>query len=461
MNSDTALEIIRINDLGADGKAVGRDQNGKVIFLEGGLPGELVEAQIFQRRRKFDRGKVIRAIEPSEFRISAPCGHFDLCGGCAWQDLEYQTQLEFKKKRVIDNLERLGGFENVVVDDILPCVEHFRYRNKMEFSFGAESAGHESENKSEFALGLHLRGEFARIFNVAECLLMSETCNEILNWFREFVRTHKIPAYDVRNHHGYLRFLMLREGKKTGEIMINIVTSSAEFPNSEELVSELTQKFPTVATIVHNKTDSKANIAYGESQAILYGPGYIREQMLGKSFRIYANSFFQTNTLQAENLYNIAIVQAELRSSDRLMDLYCGAGSIGICLAESVQEIIGIEMEESAIVSARENAIDNKIENISFIAGDVRKTLRERKKEFRDTDIVIVDPPRAGMIPRAVHHTCDLGARRIVYVSCNPGAFARDAVLFNQGGYTLKQVSPVDMFPHTTHIELVAILDRR
>ncbi len=455
LKTKEALEY-QIVDIGHDGKSIARPKDGgsKVAFLDRGLPGELVSATIFKRSRRYDRGRVLDILEPSAERVTPDCRHFAVCGGCSWRDLAYDAQVRYKRKRIIDSLERLGGFEDVIVKPVVTAERTQFYRNKMEFSFNAQP-----ETENGFTLGLHHRGEFSKIFDVEECLLESELSNQILDWLRQYVREHNLPAYDVTHHSGYLRFVMIREGKHTNEIMVNIVTTTEELPEKEKFVSELTQRFPQITTITHNRNDRKSNIAYGDSEEILFGEGFIHERILGRTFRVYANSFMQTNSYQVEALYQLALDSAEFRATDRVFDLYCGAGTIGICAAERVNEIVGIELEESAISAATENAQLNQVENTVFYHGGVRETLRERRQELKSADIILVDPPRAGMHPRAVYHASTFGARRIVYVSCSPGAFVRDATLFREDGYLLRELTPVDMFPHTTHIELVAVFD--
>ncbi len=454
-NSREASEF-EIVDLGHDGKSIARPKDGssKVAFLDRGLPGEVVLAEIYKRSRRYDRGRVTEIVESSPERVDSECSHFSICGGCSWQDLGYESQVKYKRKRIVDSLERLGGFEDIKVNEVITAERTKYYRNKMEFSFNVEP-----ESKNGFALGLHHRGEFSKIFDVQECLLESESSNRILEWFRSYVCKNSIPAYDVKNHNGYLRFVMIREGKHTGETMVNIVTTTEEFPQKEKFVAEFIKAFPEITTITHNRNDRLSNIAYGDSEEILYGSGFINEAILGHTFRVYANSFMQTNSYQVEALYQLALNSAEFRSDDRVFDLYCGAGTIGICAADQVKEIVGVELEESAIIAAKENAQLNNIDNTTFYHGGVRETLREKKQELKNADVILVDPPRAGMHPRAVYHASTFGARRIVYVSCSPGAFVRDAALFRDNGYQLQELTPVDMFPHTTHIELVAIFD--
>ena len=446
------LVEIDIHDLAFDGKAVGQI-GGKVVFLDAGLPGERVLARITRRKPRYDEARVERVLSPSEDRVPPVCVHFAHCGGCAWQDLDYQRQLEFKRKQVQDCLVRLGGLKDVEVTPTLPSPDVFFYRNKMEFSFHVQPDG-------GFTLGLHRRGRFDDIFDLHACHLQSERSNRIVSLVREFVSTRRIAVYDVRHHAGFMRFLVVREGKNTGQVMINLVTNYGDFPCQSELVDALTTAEPDIVTIVHNQNGQKSNVATGEVETVIYGPGYIEERLLGCTFRIRANSFFQTNTRQAERLYALAIDLLDPSPDMAVLDLYCGAGVIGILVADRVREVTGIESVGDAVAAARENAALNGRDNCRFIEGDVRRVLREQRGELPSPDAVILDPPRGGLHPKALSRVVDLSAPRLVYVSCNPATFARDARILCDDGYALGTVQPVDMFPHTKHIELVARFDR-
>lgn len=453
-DADDTATLAQIVDLTHKGQAVAKLESGKVIFLDRGLPGERARIAVSSKSRRYNRGRVLELVELSPDRREPDCRHFDICGGCAWRDLDYSAQLRFKRKQVIDSLERIGKLAGTQVDEIVPADPLNFYRNKMEFSLN-----HNLSAPAGFNLGLHERGRYSRVFDVDECLLQSPQSNAIISWVREFAQRQGLPAYDVQEHTGYLRFLMIREGKKSGDLMINLVTTTESLSCAEAFVGECRERFPAVTTIVHNMNDRRSNIAYGDREEILYGPGYIYEEILGRRFRVYANSFLQTNSYQTETLYRLALEQAELRPTDRLFDLYCGAGTIGICAASQVAEVVGIELEASAIQAALENAELNGISNACFLSGGVRETLRERREELRSADVMIIDPPRAGMHPRAIYHASRFQARRIVYVSCSPPAFARDAGLLAEQGYHLRRVTPVDMFPHTVHTELVAVFE--
>jgi len=447
---------LRVVDIGVDGKAVAQADSGKTVFVDGGLPGETISARIFARSKRYDRAKLVSIVAPSVDRVAAACAHFGVCGGCAWQDLSYDAQLRLKKKQTIDALARLGGFNDVTVDNPIGSSDRFYYRNKMEFSFHRDS----EDPSAVLSLGLHSRERFDSVFDVTDCRLESPRVNPILAWLREYATAQSLPAYDKRLHVGFLRFVVIREGKNTGESMVHLVTTSGEFPDARRLSEEFARAFPEVTTLTRSVTDTRANVAYGELADIFFGPGFIRERILDHTFRVYPNSFFQTNTTQTERLYTLIQNYASLAPHERVLDLYCGAGTITLTLAPQCMEIIGVESEPVAIRGAIENAADSRVANARFIAGDVRATLRERKSEFHATNVIITDPPRAGMSPRAIYHMTDLGATRIVYVSCNPGAFARDAASIRERGYALRQVTPVDMFPHTPHIELVTLFVR-
>ena len=448
-NKLVKLDII---DLAFNGKAVAH-LDGKVVFLKGGLPGEKVLAEITSTKRHYDEAIVKEIIIKSDLRISAPCKHFGICGGCAWQDLIYNKQLEFKRKQVADCLERIGKIADVKLHDIVGAAELFRYRNKMEFSF------HVTGDDS-FNLGLHHRGRFDEIFDLEECLLQSDTANRIVHFIRDFVKRYNIPAYDIINHTGFMRFLVIREARRTGQIMVNIVTNKGNIPTRKELIKELRTAFPQVVTLVHNETALKSNVAVGEKEHVLFGVGLIEEEILGYRFYIRANSFFQTNSIQTETLYRAAFDLLMPDKGDRVLDLYCGTGSIGIIISEYVREVIGVELVADAVSAARDNALANGVSNIEFVEGDVKDYLRSDAVGDTPFDIVIVDPPRAGVNPKALRRIIRMQPPKILYISCNPATFARDAATLFKAGYRLPEVRPIDMFPHTMHIELIGVFYR-
>lgn len=448
-NKQVELEV---TDLAFDGKAVAYI-DGKVVFLKGGLPGETVLAEIIRSKPRYDQGIVLEILKPSKMRVKAPCSHFGLCGGCTWQDLEYEQQLTFKRKQVVDCIERIGGFQGVEVAPVVGCDVPFWYRNKMEFSF------HVADN-SKFTLGLHERGQFDRIFDLDACYLQSETSNRIVNWVRNYVTREQIPVYDVKFHRGFMRFVVIRQTKRTDQLMVNLVTNYGAFPDVDQLVAELREAVPEITTIVHNQNGQKSNIATGEKESVLFGPGYIEEQVLGCTFRIHANSFFQTNSLQVEKLYSNAFDLLQPEPTDSLLDLYCGTGAITILLASRVSRAVGVELVTPAVVAARENARLNDLANCEFIEGDVTAYLKALSTGDNRFDIIVIDPPRAGLHPKALKRIIEYEPAKLMYISCNPATYARDAKDLIAAGYGLSTVIPVDMFPHTMHIEIVGLYTR-
>jgi 23S rRNA (uracil1939-C5)-methyltransferase len=449
MGKQIEVDII---DLAFDGKAVAHN-DGKVVFLDAGLPGERVTAEITRSKPRHDQARVLNIIKKSSDRAEAPCEHFGGCGGCAWQDLSYERQLHYKTKQVGDCMERLAGLPDVKVRETIPAPDQFRYRNKMEFSF------HTATDES-FTLGLHRRGAFDEVFDLKACYLQSELANEIVATVRQFVRDYSLPVYDVIKHTGYARFLVIRETTFTDQVMVNFVSNYGELEKGEELVAVLTALSPRITTVVHNQNGQKSNIATGEIEKVLSGSGSIQEKILVKVFRIKANSFFQTNSAQTETLYRTAFDMLSLGGDDRVLDLYCGTGPIGILLSERVKEVVGVELVTDAVVMARENAAANDISNITFIESNVVEYLRNQAPEGDPFDAVVIDPPRAGLHPKALRSIKEMKPPRILYISCNPATFARDAKELVAIGYELPEVRPIDMFPHTRHIELVSVFSQ-
>ncbi len=441
---------IEIKDLAFNGKAIGNLESGKVIFLDRGLPGEKVLAEVVQSRPRYDVGRVHDIIVKSDLRVPPVCSHFGSCGGCTWQDLAYSQQIEFKRKQVAGCIEHIGGLDDVKLLDVIGSAERFHYRNKMEFSFHtAEDGG--------FTLGLHRRGRFDEVFDLEKCFLHGETADRIVHWVRDFVKQEGIPVYDVKEHTGFIRFLVIRATRRTGEIMVNIVTNYGEIPSWQKLMQGIRDNFPEVTTLVHNQNGQKSNIATGEIERVIFGLGYIEEKLFNSTFRIRANSFFQTNTTQTETLYRAGFDMLNPTRQDRVLDLYCGTGSIGILLAPHVREVIGVELVEDAVNAARENAILNEVKNINFYQGFVKDFLKTEIATKEPFDAIIIDPPRAGLHPKALKQILSIRPPKILYISCNPATFARDAKKLVESGYKLPAIKPIDMFPHTMHVELVGV----
>jgi len=458
-------KILNIESLSGDGKTIARD-DGMVFFVENAVPGDVVNARIWKIRKKYAEARAVNIITPSPFRIAPKCQHFGICGGCRWQDLTYEKQLHFKQQHIVNAFKHIGGFSDPSVQPVISCENPYYYRNKMEFTFSnfrwltKEEFEPDKEQQQEVALGLHVPLRYEKVLNIEECYLQSDLSTGILNTVREIFKVWESSVYSTQTHEGYLRHLVIRDGKRTGEVMVNLVTTY-DWPESMQKLTELLLKqFPEITTIVNNITERKSMVAFGETEKVYHGPGYINEKIGDFTFRISANSFFQTNTLQAEKLYEVAKELANLSSKDVVYDLYSGTGTIAIYLADAVERVIGIEVVESAIANAERNAELNKISNCYFLQGDLKDRLttdRTWLDEHPKPSIVILDPPRSGAHPKVIEKVLKLSPERIVYVSCNPATQARDAKLFFEGGYKLKVIQPVDMFPHTDHIEAVAL----
>ncbi len=449
MIREVELDIV---DLAYNGKSVAYI-DGKVTFVNGGLPGERVAARIVKSKRRYNQATLLRVLTPSSDRIPAVCKHYDICGGCTWQDLDYEKQLHYKRNQVVASLKHIGGLDDVTVQEIHPSPDLFFYRNKMEFSFHVADL---AETPRGFVLGLHERGRFDRIFDVEKCHLESETSNRLVNFIRQAVADLHIPIYDLISHQGFLRFLIIREGKNTGQLMVMLVSGEGRFDHKEELTRAIIEAFPEITTLVWVVNPTITNIAKGDVREILHGPGFIEETILDLKFRINPASFFQTNSRQTEALYRTAIELAEIEPGHDVLDLYCGAGTIGLCAAAAAREVVGIEIEPEAVEAARINARLNRIKNAHFHAGEVRTVMLADEFQDRRFDRVFVDPPRAGMHPKALKRLMEIDSPRLIYISCNPATFARDAQLLTIAGYRLDTVIPFDMFPHTMHIELVS-----
>lgn len=463
---------LNIESLAFGGRGVAR-LNGLVVFVEEALPGQQVKARIFRKRKGYAEARTLLVLRESPERVEPRCPHFGECGGCHFQTLNYAAQLQHKRRQVVESLEHLGGFENPPVLETLPSPDQYYYRNKMEYSFGRQRWVTKSEigqdyltKPKSFALGLHVRGRFDKILDLDTCYLQSPVSAEILNFVRQFVLQSEIPPYTTRDHSGFWRHLVVREGKNTGDLLINIVTAEVTefYKQVDALATHLRDAFPRLTTMVHNINRKKAEVATGDEERVLYGNGTIREKIGHRLFQISANSFFQTNTKGAEILYDKVLEYANFKNDDTVFDLYSGAGTISLYIADKVQKVIGFEVVEHAVKDAQVNCQLNGVENGFFVQGDLKESLTLGAKgsnAWGRPRVIVIDPPRAGMHAEVLNQVLRLRAERIVYVSCNPTTFARDAKELCNSGYDLKKVQPVDMFPHTAHIELVSLLGRR
>ena len=447
---DQELEL-HIDSLAYGGNGVAR-LNGFVVFVRRGLPGDTVRARVTKVKRSHAEATAVEVVEPSAKRVEAPCAHYPACGGCRFQDLAYESQLDAKQEQVREALRRIGGIAEPPVESIVPAEAQFFYRNKLEYSFTATPAGP--------ALGFHKAGRWDEVLEIEKCWLTSDLGNAIRGAVRDWAREERLEAYDQREQTGYLRHLVVREGRNTGQVLVQLVTAAGERFDRDQLVETL-RRFPEVRSIHWAVNETPAEVT-NLPTTLLWGEDAIEEQLCGLRFRVRPNAFLQTNTAMAERLYGIAGEFAALTGGETVYDLYCGIGTIGLSIASHALTVWGVEVSEESVACALENADLNGISNAAFFAGETADALAELPDRAGDPDVIVVDPPRAGLSNKAVRRLGRLEAPRIVYVSCNPTTLAGNVKeLAASWGYTLERVSPVDMFPHTPHVESVSLLVKR
>jgi 23S rRNA (uracil1939-C5)-methyltransferase len=424
---------------------VARTETGYVVFVRGAVPGDRVRARIGKSKRSWAEAELLGIVEPSPERIEPRAAH----PGAPWQVLPYERQLEEKESQVRDALSRIGGFDDPPVESIIPAEEQFRYRNKLEYSFGNGEDG-------ELVLGFHRAGRWDLIDDVEDDILASERVNEIREAVKAWCREEGLDAWNREDQLGLLRNLVVREGRRTGQVQARIVTT----PGSEFRVDELAAATPS-DSFLWTRAAGVAETTYGGETQVVKGSAVLEEELSRLRFRISPDAFFQTNTEMAERLYGTAVELAGLQGRERVLDLFSGIGTIASVLALDAAEVFGVEIVEEAVRDAIENAKLNSIDNVKFFAGDVRVVMRELLEQSGAPDVIVVDPPRAGLSQKVVRRIIEAEAGRIVYVSCNPTTLAPNArQLVDDGGYRLSRVRPVDMFPQTPHIECVALLEK-
>jgi 23S rRNA (uracil1939-C5)-methyltransferase len=463
------LENVLIEDYAAEGKSLAR-VNGKVIFVEGAVPGDVVDVQLQKNKADWGEGFVKKFHTYSDIRVKPFCSHFGVCGGCQWQMLPYEQQLVYKHKQVFDNLTRIAKIPLPVIPPILGAKETQGYRNKVEYTFATEkfipfeefkamkAAGLEPV-KSIGAGGFHARGFFEKVVEIDTCYLQSEPTNEIRKTAVQFAIENEMPFYNIKQHQGWLRNMFIRNTTK-GEWMVNVILGYDGGEKREALLNLFLKKFPQITTLLYTINEKRNDSMQDLVPQVYFGTGYITEALEKFDFKISPKSFFQTNSKQAESLYQVTRSFAELTGNEVVYDLYCGTGSIGIFCSKEAKKIIGVEVVADAIEDAKENASINNLSHTAFFAGDVIDICDDA---FFDThgkpDVIITDPPRAGMHDKLVKKLLEIQAPLIVYVSCNPATQARDLSLLGEK-YTVTKIQPVDMFPHTLHIENVVQLKR-
>jgi 23S rRNA (uracil1939-C5)-methyltransferase len=435
--------------------------NNVAIFVANTVPGDRVIARIVRTKRNFAEARALEVIEASPHRVVPPCPYSDFCGGCTWQCIEYEKQLEYKHALVVELLNHIGMVTDFTMHPPLAAPQIFAYRNKMEFSFSDKKwllpkERDEKKDNDSFALGLHVPGTFDKIIDIGGCLLQQEVGNKILREAKRYIRESGIPVYGLKTHRGFWRYLMLRHSYFYDEWMVNIITSDKRDAPIQLLTSILKGKFKEIATIVNNINTRRGGTAIGEWEKVVTGEGYIKDKIGTLTFEISANSFFQTNTMMAERLCQSVKDFASLTGRETIFDLYSGIGTISLFLASQAAHIMGVDISNAAIADAKRNCQLNGIDNCEFFCGDVKMFLSECKIQ---PDVVIADPPRVGMQRGVIDRIGRLLPKRIIYISCNPSTLARDIALLKEW-YTLKEVQLIDLFPHTYHIESVARLEK-
>tara|TARA_Y100000588_G_scaffold393231_2_gene508323 strand:+ start:149411 stop:150796 length:1386 start_codon:yes stop_codon:yes gene_type:complete len=448
-----------IDSLAYGGRGVAR--HGQfVVFVDKALPSEKVNALIYKTRKGYGEARILDVLSESNGRVEPVCEHFSYCGGCSHQHLEYSEQLTQKKNQVKDIFMRQAGINNLEITSIIPSESAYHYRNKMEFTFSSRRwrlPDEKPQKPADYALGLHIPKRWDKILDINNCHIQQMKGNDILNFVREESKKLNIKPYNQKTHIGFLRHLVLRFGINTGDIMVNIVTSYEDTELLTPLVKILVSKFPEINSVVNNINTKKADTAYGEWENTLSGQSYIEEKIGDLTFEISSNSFFQTNTLQAENLYETILSGADLSGTETVFDLYSGTGTIALYLARYAQEIIGFEAVDTAVEDALRNSVINGVGNVRFIRKNLEKKIQD--STLPDPDVIVVDPPRAGLVGKAIDSILSYQAKKIIYVSCNPSTQARDTVSILDKGYALKSMTLIDMFPHTPHIETVAVFE--
>ncbi len=452
---------VEISDVAYGGKGIVHIE-GFAVFVDQAVPGDRVCIAITRKKKNYAEARVVSLLQPSSDRVSAPCAHSGVCGGCKWQFLDYGRQLAYKRRHVAESLAHIGLIKEATVHPTLASELCFGYRNKVEFTCSdsrwrlpTEMENHDIT--SSFALGFHVPGVFHKVVDIESCLLQPDMGNRILGDVRRYIQSSEMPMYCPRTHNGFWRFIMLRHSVAHDHWLVNIITAAENRGVVQPLADLLKNKYPQIISVVNNITAKKAAVSAGEHEIRLFGSAHLTDRICGFEFDISANSFFQTNSRGAETLYRTVMAYAGLTGIETVFDLYCGTGTIAICLSKAARRVIGFEIVDAAISDAEKNCLKNSILNCTFYRGDIKDRLSEA---LHAPDVMIIDPPRDGMHKNVVQQVLNMLPERIIYVSCNPATLARDLGLMKDA-YQVIEVQPVDMFPHTFHIESVARLQKR
>lgn len=444
-NLITDVEIIDVNHMG---KGVAKIDNF-VVFVDGVITGDIAEIKIIETKKNFAVGKLLKIIKDSEQRIIPHCSHFEQCGGCQLMHMNYEVQLKYKKDRVINELNRAGvDIENIVLNDTLGMSDPFRYRNKTAFSV--------TKKNNDIYIGPYEQGTYNTV-DIEGCLIQSEEADKAISLFKDLMVKYKIDAYDKKSSRGTVRNIVIRNNRKN-ELMFIIVTTVEEFKNKDSLVKELAANNSNIKTIIQNINNKNTNLVMGRKNITLYGEGTITDTIDDLSFTISPETFFQINPVQTEKLYQTAIEYADINDDEVCFDIYCGIGTISLMSAKHAKKVYGVEIVEQSIINARENALNNEISNAEFYAGKAEELVPRLSKQNIKADVVIVDPPRKGCEKEVIDTIISMASQKVVYVSCNPSTLARDIKFLEEGGYRLRKVQPVDMFPWSVHVETVILM---
>ena len=456
-NKNIVLENIRLVSAGSKGIAVGRTEEGKTVLVSGAVPGDLVNVRVKKSKSNYYEAEMIEILEKSPFRVEPKCIHFGVCGGCKWQNLSYEKQLDVKQDEVFNNIKRIGGLEDFETLPILGSEEHYFYRNKMEFSFSNARwlTQYEISSEENFgnrdALGFHIPGMWSKILDLKECLLQEDPSNAIRLAVKNYAVKNGLEFFDVREQKGFLRTMMLRQNSK-GEWMVLFQLYREEQENRKNLFEFLLSEFPQIKTLVYCINSKQNDSIYDQDVQTYFGEGFLMEEMDGLQFKIGPKSFFQTNYKQALELYRKTLEFADLKGDEVVYDLYTGTGTIAQYVARNAKQVIGIESVPEAIAAAKEHAKLNGLENCTFYCGDMKAIFNDEFLENHPkADVLITDPPRDGMHQKVVEQILKLAPEKIVYVSCNSATQARDLALMKEQ-YKLVKILPVDMFPQTHHV---------
>lgn len=441
---------VEIKGYANQGEGVGKHE-GFTVFVPGSLDGETVLARIDLVKKNYARGELLVVFKESPHRTKPPCAIYGSCGGCQLLHLDYQAQLEFKHQRILDVFERLGGLKNITVHPVIGMSKPWEYRNKVQYPFAKE--------EGKVIIGCYQQGTH-QVVDTRDCRIQHTLNSKIMNTVRELVDGMGISIYDEQTGQGLLRHVLVKNAFESKEAMVVLVTNGSDFPSGEELARLIAQKFPEIKSVVQNINTVKGNVVLGERNKVLYGEDGIIDRLGDLEFKISANSFYQVNPAQTEALYKKAVEYANLCGDERVVDAYCGVGSLTLFLAKKAREVYGVEVVPAAIEDAEENAKRNQIDNVKFLVGEVEQVLPKLVRIGVRFDVAVLDPPRSGCDKKVLETLANINVKRIVYVSCNPSTLARDLRALVDRGYRVEEVQPIDMFPHTYHVECVALITR-